>query len=103
MEQFRWPLFWIFPPSQRDHGSKQRQQREPHMAQYMLFNNISERRIPIAGRLRRPQPQAKVKGFGAETASTRAQHGKAASGPDTRGKGLESVQTASQGWGQGRL
>ena len=35
----------------------------------------AEQQIPKAGRLRRPRPQTKVEGFGAETTSIRPQHG----------------------------
>ena len=52
-----------------------------------------EQRTTFAGRLRRPLPQATGSGFGAEIASTHAQRGRAASGPDSRGKGAEPVRT----------
>ena len=54
---------------------------------------LTEQRIPFAGRLRRPHPQATGNGFGAETASTHAQHRGAAPGPNSRGKGVESVRS----------
>ena len=66
--------------------------RVPHWPLYMRPSKNSQQHALIAGRLRQPHPQAKVRGFGIDIASTRAQRRGAASGPYPQSEGVEPVR-----------